>query len=181
MVNNALRLVSAALAMPQPIFPDEFAECQAVVTYLNDRFGSPDITPVSINNWKESYEKDVRGGCSKRWADISISYLEKLTERLGGMENATADKLNDYLAEIAASKSPGTRNRTHNAFARFFNWAIITKRLRNNPLTAIKRVPEQLRADIVYCTPDEKEEIIELARQTGWDDWLAIPVGFSPG
>ncbi len=142
---------------------------------------NPEEPPVSIIDWKETYKSVVRSGYSKGWAETSLSYLNRLDDFLKGMENVTTDKLVTFLSDIANTKSAGTRNRTQNALAPFFHWAVSTKRLRHNPLVDIKRVPEQKKSDIVYCTPEEREEIIQLAQQTGASDWLAVPIAFLAG
>lgn len=181
LANNDLRLISAALAMDDPIFPEQYMDSPAVTSYLDDRFGRSAPIIASTGDWLTAYTADINAACSERWASISLSYLRKLDKVVGGIEKATSDQISDCLADIAGRKSKGTRNRTHNAFARFFNWAVTTKRIRVNPLIGIKRVPEQRTSDIVYCTPDEREEIIVLARETGWKEWLAIPVAFFTG
>jgi integrase len=33
----------------------------------------------------------------------------------------------------------------------------------------------------VHCTPDEREEIIAMAEEAGWEDWIAIPLAFYSG
>jgi integrase len=181
LVNNDLRIISAALAMDTPVFPDAYLDSDAVRCYLEDRFGHPGMDTLSMDDWLEAYTKDIQSACSAEWAYISLAYLRKLDAAVGGIENVAPDQLAEYLADIALKKSAGTRNRTHNAFSRFFNWAVTTKRIRVNPLAGIKRVSEQRTSDIVYCTPGEREEIIELARKTGWEEWLAVPVAFFSG
>ena len=39
MVNNDLRLVSTALAMDFPVFPDDYQSSPAVCSHMDDRFG----------------------------------------------------------------------------------------------------------------------------------------------
>ena len=167
--------------MDVPVFPEAYQDSPAVRRYLKDRFGQPDLVIESMEDWLIVYTAEIRSACSPEWADISLAYLIKLDKAMGGIEKATPDQLSAYLADITLKKSPGTRNRTHNAFAKFFNWAVTTKRMRVSPIAGIKRVPEQRGVDIVYCTREEREEIIELARETGWQEWLAVPVAFFTG
>lgn len=182
LVNNELRIISAALAMDDPVFPESCQDSPAVRSYMEDRFGGhSDPIIESMDDWLATYTTEIRSACSPEWADISLAYLVKLDGALGGIGKATPDRLSAYLADIALKKSPGTRNRTHNAFARFFNWAVTTKRMRVNPIAGLKRAPEQRGADIVYCTREEREEIIDLARNSGWREWLAVPVAFFAG
>ncbi len=86
-----------------------------------------------------------------------------------------------YLADIAAKKKAATRNRALITFSRFFKWAVRTERSTINPFAGIAQLPEPRSSSIVHCTPEEREEIIGLARETGWPDWLAVPVAFYTG
>lgn len=181
MVNNDLRHVSAALAMDHPVFPEAYQNDPGVRKYLKARFGKPDVTIKSIGDWVGAYSTDIRSACSEQHAAQSLAYLKKLDKDVRGIEKATTDQLSSYLAKIGLRKSKATRNRIHNTFSRFYNWAVATKRMRENPLALIKRVAEERSSEIIYCTPEEREELIVLARETGWMEWLAVPVAFFTG
>ncbi len=49
-INNDLRLVSAALAMDAPVFPDEYSEAPAVLDYLFHRSGSKGLSRNKLYN-----------------------------------------------------------------------------------------------------------------------------------
>jgi integrase len=168
--------------MDAPVFPEDYANATAVHDYLTTRFGQ--IQPDSASptgDWLDVYSSEIKNSCSPKWADISLLYLRKLDTALDGIENATPDLLSKYLAKIAGKRSAGTRNRTHNVFSRFFSWAVTTKRMRNNPITGLKRLQESRNASIVYCTPSERDECIEIALETGWPEWIAVPIAFYAG
>lgn len=107
--------------------------------------------------------------------------LRKLAATMGGVDKTTPNKVSSYLAEIAGNRSIATRNRTQSAFSRFFSWAVDTGRTRMNPMERIKRLTEPRITDIVYCTPLERAEIIDVARETEWPEWIAVPVAFYAG
>ncbi len=183
MVNNDLRLVSAALAMDAPIFPDAYLDSPAVMAYLKDRAGdSPSLPPPSDpDSWLSDYEKEIMGECVFAWARDSLTRLRKLDAAMNGIANTTPEKGSAYLAGIAAKRASGTRNRALTAFNRFFKWAIRTERTKLNPFAGISALREERRSDIVYCTPAEREEFIALARTIGWPEWLAVPIAFYAG
>ncbi len=99
----------------------------------------------------------------------------------GDIKKITPAQADKFLSQIAAANSIATRNRTLAICSRFFNWAVKTLRTRVNPFTGIKSIREERRADIVYCTPTEREEYIAAAKKSEWSEWLAIPIAFYAG
>ncbi len=183
-VDADLRLISAALAMDEPEFPGDYASQPTVLDYNSDRLAAIDPTSLAFqdpSNWLGDYEKEIRQECADTWAGNSMVILRKLAAAMGGIEMATPDKISSYLAEIAGKRSIATRNRTQSVFSRFFRWAVDTGRTRMNPMERIKRLTEPRITDIVYCTPAERAEIIQYARDTEWPEWLAVPVAFYTG
>ncbi|MDR2391478.1 MAG: tyrosine-type recombinase/integrase, partial [Planctomycetota bacterium] len=56
-----------------------------------------------------------------------------------------------------------------------------TKRITENPFTEIKLLPEKNIDGIVYCTRNERDELIAMAQKSGWPDWTAVPLAFYSG
>ncbi len=50
-----------------------------------------------------------------------------------------------------------------------------------NPFAGIKIIKDERLADIVSCTPTERDEAIALAQATEWQEWLAVPIAFYAG
>ncbi|MDR1534753.1 MAG: tyrosine-type recombinase/integrase, partial [Planctomycetota bacterium] len=183
-VDADLRLISAALAMDEPEFPNDYAALPGARDYIADRLAAIDPDSLSFQepgNWFTDYEKELSQECADRWADNSMVILRKFAAAMGGIDKVTPDKISSYLAEIAGKRSIGTRNRTQSVFSRFFRWAADTGRTRLNPMEKIKRLTEPRIADIVYCTPGERTEIIAYARETEWPEWIAVPIAFFTG
>lgn len=180
LVNNDLRLISAALAMDAPEFPEAYQEAPTVLTYLADRRGDTQA-PSDPAVWLADYEKEIMSDCDFAWARDSLTRLRNLEAAVGGLDNVTPRKGSAYLAEIGAKRSTGTRNRALTAFNRFYKWAIRTGRTKTNPFTGITALREERRSDIVYCTNAERDEIIELAKATRWPEWLAVAIAFYAG
>jgi integrase len=181
-----LRQTALALAKDAPDFPRDIAGKPGTIRYVSSRYGQSegmarDGILSKPDKWLDDYADDIGAVCSRKWADISLRYLGKLEVALDGLQNATTDKVSKYLAGIAARRSMGTRNRTHNAFSRFFKWTVTTGRLLKNPMEGLKRAQEKRLTNIVYCTPAERDECIDLAKATGWPEWIAVPIAFYSG
>ena len=176
------RAISSAVAAGTP-FPHPYDASRAAIRYREARYGGTSGIAKNSNpeEWLEEYEREFRTECSPAWVDDSISRLRKLDAATGGFSAITPESASKYLAGIAAKHKAGTRNRALVTFTRFFKWAIRTGRATLNPFAGIEQLPEPRRSDIVYCTPEERDEIISLARETGWPDWLAVPVAFYAG
>ena len=172
-----------AIALKQdiPSFPERFADSSGVERYIETRYGTGARSRASTGNWLADYEIEIKSECAKKWAHMSIVTLQKFDAAIGGIAKANPDNVSKYLAGIAEKQKPATRNRTLNIFSRFFNWAVRTHRTKTNPATGIKRLKEEKSADIVHCTPEEREEIISLAQNTGRPEWMAVPLAFYSG
>ena len=181
-VDVDLRLFSAALAMDRPEFPETYQSAPAVMAYMNARFpGATSTTPPDAGAWLDDYAREISGECSAKWAAMSVARLRTLEQAAGGLANLTPEAASKFLAGIAATQKVATRNRLLATFSRFYKWAIRTERTKTNPFSGIKTLKEERLTDIVYCTPAERDEAIALARETGWEEWLAVPIAFYAG
>jgi integrase len=180
LVNNDLRLISAALAMDDPEFPTVYQEAPAVLMYLAVRWGDTQA-PSDPAAWLMDYEKEIMSDCDFAWARDSLTRLRNLETAMDGLGNVTPSNGSAYLAGIGAKRSTGTRNRALTAFNRFFKWAMRTGRTKINPFAGITALREERRLDIVYCTVTEREAIIDMAKATGWPEWLAVAIAFYAG
>lgn len=177
-----LRQFSAALAMDNPIFPSGYENAPAVVRYLIDRYGKKqNVAHGSSETWIDDYAIEIAAECKKKWSQVSVFFIRQLQKKEGPLEKLTPESAFRYLAAIAKNNSPATRNRALAAFNRFFKWAISTKRTTKNPFEECKILKEERRSEIVYCTHGEITEIIEMARDTGWEQWIAVPIAFYTG
>lgn len=193
LVDSDLRLISAALAMAEPDFPELYVESSAVLQYMLDRYGRNDQSDIPTDpDWIAAYQSTLFSEASKGWATHSMRYLNELNEFCnnnkdhnrhdGDIRMTTSAQAQEYLNSIILSgKSAGTRNRVLSACNSFFKWAIRTHRTRRNPFAGIKILPEQDAEDIVYCTKAERREIIEIVKASGWPDGHAIPIAFYAG
>ncbi len=182
-VDIDLRLIAGALAMEKPIFPEKYQKAPKVVEYLKARYPSPDGSTVDNNPaaWLDDYEKEMKGQCSPEWVRDSVSRLRKLETKMGSLDKITPKMASSYLADFADNHKITTRNRALAMFFRFFNWAVRTEILERNPFKGIKMLPEEKSSFIIYCTRDERDEIIKLASTTGWPEWFAVPLAFFTG
>ncbi len=178
------RAISSAVAAGTP-FPPPFDESPSAVRYREARYGSvpsPEAKRVSDPaTWLKDYEGEITVECGSSWASGSIARLRKLEASAGAFSAITPEFASKYLSAIAAKQKAATRNRALVTFTRFFKWAVRTQRATVNPFAGISQLPEPRSSNIVHCTPQEREEIIALARETGWPDWLGVPVAFYTG
>lgn len=182
------RRIEFAIALKKdiPAFPSECRHASSVVNYIEARYGVNAAARASDDprEWIGEYGHEIRGKNTPGWVRDSVSMLEKL-EKLekstGGLHKATARKAAAYMADIAARRSAGTHNRTLTVFKKFYAWLVNTHRHDLNPFSAVKRMKEGKDAPIVYCTQAEREEIIAMAKESGWTEWLAIPIAFYSG
>jgi integrase len=184
LIDADLRLISAALAMDVPEFPEAYAEVPAVQKYLLDRYGEQDKEQApSDPDWLGSYENALYGECSRVWARHSMMHLRNLAKFSGGdIRIVTSAQAHDFLSQIlAGGNSRSTRNRTLAACNRFFKWAVRTKRTRRNPFEGIPLLAEKRDNQIIYCTKDDRSELIDMIKDSGWPDWLAVPIAFYAG
>ncbi len=156
-----------------------------VERYIIDRFGPEpsrgDNPKPSSAKWIADYAKEIKGECSEKWSEMSITRLQALDTETSGLASLTPENASAYLAEITATRKTGTRNRFLATFSRFYKWAIRTERTTVNPFAGMKTLKEEQSLDIVYCTPEEREEVIAMAEATGWRDWIAVPLAFYSG
>lgn len=179
-VNADLRLISAALVMEEPVFPESYAALPAVQAYREARSEENGaVTPPE--EWLDGYIHEITGRNTPRWVRDSEAKLEKLEAFAGGFEKLDEKKAAEYMATIAVKRSPGTHNRTLTVFKKFYSWTVNTKRFTRNPFRHIKRMNERKETAIVYCTQEDRDEIICLAKETGWPEWLAVPIAFYAG
>ena len=173
----ALRQIASALSRDEPDFPSEFAGKASVKRYVGDRFGqAADDDPTTC---LDDYEVNIRAECGKMWAAMSVSLLRRFDEAAaGGILNTTPRQAADHLDSILKKNSIATRNRNLAVFSRFFKWAIRTGRTKANPFTGIKTLKEPDIEEIVYCSWDERDRIIAMAKASGQSDWLAVPFAF---
>ncbi len=176
------RAVSSAIAAGVD-FPPPYTDARPAVRYREMRYGraSPTAAPANSESWLADYAREIKGECSEKWAEMSMVRLRSLNKDVGGLVALTPDNASKYLAEIAASRKTGTRNRFLVTFTRFYKWAVRTGRAKENPFAEIKTLREERGSDIIHCTPAEREEILAMARDSGWRDWTAIPIAFYAG
>jgi integrase len=170
-----------ALKKDAPDFPEQFVDAPGVVRYIEDRYGKMAKISVNTGDWIADYEPEIKSECSAKWAAMSVARLRALEQATGGLATLTPEEASKYLAGIATTWKIATRNRLLTNFSRFYKWAIRTKRTKTNPFSGIKTLKEERLTDIVYCTPEERDEIIEMAKATGRDDWMAVPIAFYAG
>ncbi|MDR1612039.1 MAG: hypothetical protein LBT97_04555, partial [Planctomycetota bacterium] len=170
------RAISSCLA-GDGAFAPPFDQAPGALRYQADRYGRREEARISADpsRWLEDYAGNIRGACSPRWADISLSYLR----RLGDLAAVTPDKALKYLDRMAAKRASGTRNRALAACKRFYGWAAQTGRMPENPFAGISALPEEHAESIVYCTREERGRIVAAA--IGLPRGLAIPVAFFAG
>ena len=180
-VNADLRLISAALVMEDPEFPEDYASQPAVLAYKDARLGDVAGPAAPPEEWLGGYMHEITGRNTPGWVRDSKAMLTKLEKHAGGFEKLDEKAAAEYMATIAAKRTAGTHNRTLTVFKKFYTWTVNTKRHVRNPFQHIKRMNETKDAPIVYCTQQERDEIIAMAKETGWPEWLAVPIAFYAG
>lgn len=182
-VDADLRYLSAALAMPCPVFPEQYQASPAVISYLDDRRRADGSMPgeFSPETWLGDYKHEIEGKNTAEWVRDSLSMLKRLGEKSEGLENVTENKAAAYMAALAKKRTAGTHNRTLTVFKKFYKWLVNTKRHATNPFAHVKRMNEGRETSIVYCTAEDRDEIIVLAWATGWTEWLAVVIAFYTG
>lgn len=181
-IDSDLRLVSAALAMDMPVFPEKYADNATVLAYLADR-GLCKQTEVPDNDaLLREYDRQISAACGKEWAQNSRVRLKSLSEAAGDILNTTPVLAHKYLTDIVDNgRTPASRNRALNVYNRFFKWAVDLGYVKTNPFTGIKLLKEAQEEQIVYCTRSERARLINLAKKAGFEDWIAVPIAFYTG
>lgn len=189
-----VRNLSSQLASHiRPKITDPWKRMPGMLRYLDDRYGSPADTSKEISKWLTDYRHEIRGKNTDGWVRDSIAMLKKLRDSANGLDKVTDKFAATYMAEIAAKPpkkrtaknhrkgSPGTHNRTLTVFKKFYTWLVNTSRYDANPFASIKRLNERKDTPIVYCTLKERDEMIELAKATGWPEWKGVYIAFYTG
>ncbi len=156
-----LRRFATALAEDMPEFPAEYADAPGVLRYLEDRHGL-----MTSRDWINDYEPVISKEVSESWAKPSIEILKRLDAFAAeGIKHTTPDQAQKFLLHVQGDdNSVAWRNRVLSMCRRFFNWAVHTKRRRDNPFVGIKMLKEPKRVEIVYCTRQERNRIIAMAK-----------------
>lgn len=189
--------IAIALKKDTPAFPEEYARAKSVLKYVEARYGVEHADQSVGSNpeqWIGEYVHELRGKNTKGWIRDSKTMLEKLQAAAKGLDSVTSKFATAYMADIAAKPpkkrseknegrgSPGTHNRTLTVFKKFYDWLATTERHASaNPFAAIKRLKERKDTPIVYCTSAERDEMIEMAKATGWPEWPAVFIAFHTG
>ncbi len=176
------RAISSAIAAGTS-FPPPYDVSRAAIRYREMRYGGTAGEAGGSNpgEWMADYSREILAECATRWAEWSIKAIERLEKEAGNLSAVTPGQASSHLAAIADAHSVATRNRAFAACSRFYKWAIRTDRTRINPFSEIKTLREERGSEIIHCTPAEREEILVMAIQSGWPDWMAIPVAFYSG
>ncbi len=185
-----------ALKKDAPAFPAEYKQAKSVLKYTEARYGIGYKEPAAASDprqWIGEYAHEIRGKNTAGWVRDSKTMLEKLQAVAKGLDAVTNKFAAAYMADIAAKPprkrsvknkvrgSLGTHNRTLTVFKKFYAWLVATERHDANPFKNIKRLKERKDTPIVYCTGSERDEMIELAKATGWPEWTAVFIAFHTG
>ncbi len=175
----AMHVIAAELHKDPPEFPDEMIDAPGIVRYLEDRYGASDAPQ---GDWIKAYTPILQGKVGAGWCAHSLRYLNKLCDFSGDITKVTHNQAEEFMAQLLEDGlSAATHNKALAACSRFFGWATRTRRTRYNPFTGIKQMRETKSGAIIYCTKDEREIIINAAKESGWPDWMAIPIAFYAG
>lgn len=189
-IDQDLRHMSSALAMDEPEFPDEYADCDAVRDYIQARFNLANAEELR-EGWLTAYQRVNAGTVGKRWAEKSMWYLNRLSDFAGDVKKVTPDQAQEFLTAFLAGteqpgktgtpRSPSSHNKALATCSKFYGWAVRTHRTRKNPFDGITQIREPKKNDIVFCTKTQRRDIIKLAHDTGWPDWMIVPIAFYAG
>ncbi len=189
-VDADLRQISAALAKDYPDFPEKYVACTAVKKYTALRYGEPDQSdeardPIvhDFAQLLEKFKEHSKHEYSKGWCTSLTTHLTALKNFVPDLGTVTPALARDFLADIRKKNSAATRNRALAACNTFYNWLIQGEYLTSeNPFRAIKQLSEPRGArGIVYCTRQERQRIIAMAKKSMRPDWCAIPLAFFGG
>jgi integrase/recombinase XerC len=179
---SVLRLIASCLASPSPVFPDAYASAPGARHYMEDRFGAQEPVSFSPGDWLRDYGPHIMREVKPSWAKPSLSMLGKLAKATpGGLEAVTPDQAQGFLDGLLSKVTPARRNRALIMCNRFYKWAVRTRRATDNPFDGIKLLKEVRASDIAYCTREERDRVIGLAKAAGQADWLAVPLALYAG
>lgn len=185
--------IALAEENPDGAFPEPFDMASGVLRYLEDRDFASVVVDDLQGNWLDAYKRTLTGSIGKGWEKHTLRYLNRLEAFAGDLKKVSPNSAQEYLNAVLAgadgepdgkkgrAKSPRTHNKVLSSCTKFYKWAVRTKRIRKNPFEGIKRVRQESTNKIVYCTRIQRREAIKLARDTGWPDWLAVPIAFYAG
>lgn len=177
----------------RPRITDPWRTMPGIQRYLDDRYGALPDQSREIARWVDDYKHEIKGKNTASWVRDSAAMLVKLSDAAKGLHKVTPKFAASYMAGIAARPpkkrseknkgrgSPGTHNRTLTVFKKFYAWLVNTDRHDSNPFASIKRLKERKDTPIVYCTTQERDEMIELAKATGWPEWKGVYIAFYTG
>lgn len=177
------------LALRSGDWPEWAAGTSAVRRYRQgDNGGTEDIMG--------EYEGPLRREVSKDWATASLAYVRELRDWVDGeLYDVSPGDAQGFLEHVLATpppflgknlpdserepRKPSTRNRMLAACRRFYGWAVQRGYVDRNPFDGISQLNETKTDDIVYCTRDERSEILEAADAYG--DGVAVWMAFYAG
>jgi integrase len=157
---------------------------KGVKRYLHDRFGTiplPFSPNLGTENILEPYKSDITSSCSKMWSTNSLAILRRLEDSTGALTNISQSHAKAFLNTMAITRSKATRNRALASCNRFFNWAVRTRRIANNPFKDIPFLTEEHPESITYCTKEERERILAAAKEIPLPYMIAVPIAFYTG
>ena len=133
-------------------------------------------------NWLADYEPVLLSEVKASWGHPSLSILRRLREFTGvEFDRVSPDRAQGFLTDMLKRVTPARRNRALVMCNRFYKWAIRTERAKTNPFAGIRLLREERSGDIAYCSREERDRIVRLARENGESDWLAVPLAFYAG
>jgi len=162
------------LALRGGDWPDWAADKSAVRRYLVE------TDTVCGGNVLAAYERSMRSEVCDAWADSMMSHLRDLRGQVDGLLEVTAEDVDVWLrSRIERGLSKATRNRGLTAARRFFSWAVGMGYVDEDPTDHASKIKEPRSGEIVYCTRDERDLIIECAEELfgPLSVWIAFYAG----
>ena len=182
-VDLICRQFASALAGDRD-FPPRYAETDAIIRYLDDKFGKTDKPGIPDSQAiLEQYNREMISETGKEWAGHVKRRLEQLSAAAGGDILAVTPEIGrQFLLDILAKgRTAATRNRALNVFTKFYKRAVELEYIQKNPFAAVKLLKEVRPSAITYCTRAERARIINMARKAGFPDWIGVPIAFFTG
>ena len=172
------RRLEVALALITGDWPEWATALTAVRAYLGNGGGNGGGNGDAVAQYAaDSLRPKVCG----RWAATSLAQLRRLAEYVGGdILGTTPEQAVGFLAHVLGE---GAAAETHNhhlaTCSRFFAWAEQIGRVGSNPFAACKRAKVELSGEIVACSREERDRILDAAE--GLPDGLAVWVATYAG
>ncbi len=185
-IDTELRQFSACLASDEPTFPEKYLRCECLYCgQVWSTHGRVRERPVQHDNSElyKRFKRHAKLEYSRGWYTAMVGHLDALQVIAGDLGSVTPAIAREFLAGILDNENkPANRNRGQSACSTFYNWLVQGEYVSQNPFAGIKQLREAHgEKDIVYCTKDERERIIAMARDSEWPDWLAVPIAFYAG